>query len=268
MNCQTCEGPRDGVAARICGGCERWLWNALIDLEGMYGAMRTVTALQPVFVHQDPDPAQPKVKGAIPVRSSKPSSKSPARDETIVLTDIRSKSEKGNPVSIPGVIRDWSGRIEDVLGDRPEFSVTGWADHIRRCWDYSLQQAWITEVMRNVRTVHRRAGVLLEEAEPEQKPVGVCWKDLCRGSLFLEGHLVICGECGFFTDGFDLVRAYEPPVVPTTMMTTAQLAVHFGTRPGTIRVWMHRAGVDRDAQGMVDVRRINDWLASRCAGVA
>lgn len=260
MKCQTCKGPREGSAARICTGCERWLWEALTDLEGMYGALCTVSALQPAYAPPEPDPGQPRVKGALPVRSSKPKSKSPAQDDVIVLTDIRSKTEKGHPASIPGVLRDWVSRVPTDRPD-PDSSV---ADYLRRVWDYSLAQSWIVEVVRNVRAVHRRAEVMLQEAEAEQRPVGRCWQDTCRGALFLEGHLVICGMCGVFTDGFELVQAYEPPEQPDNpMMTTAQLAEHFDARPGTIRVWLHRAGLERDAQGLVDVRRITEWLTTR-----
>jgi hypothetical protein len=270
MKCQTCPGDRETSGVRICTGCERWLWEALADLESMHAALLTSTALQPVAVHAEVDLTTPRVKNALPSRSPKPQSKSPARDEAIVLTDRRSKDARGNPVSIPGVLRDWSGRLEEAGLGRPVFSVLGWSDHARTHWTTSVQQSWIVVVVRNVKLVHKRAAGLLSELEPEPSPVGQCTKDTCTGKLWLEGPVVVCGECGDHADGFDLIRDHRPPDQPESpMMTTAEIAVHFGARPGTVRVWIHRSGAERDPEGKVDVRVITEFLQDRpSVGVA
>lgn len=272
MKCQCCSGLRETADVRICSGCERWLSVALEDLEAFYSALLTATALQPVHVPQDPDPTAERVPNALPARSAKPKSKSPARDETIVLTDRRSKDARGNPTSIPGVLRDWSGRIEELNGTRPGFYVTGWTDHIRGNWATSVRQAWIAPVVRNVKLVHHQAARLLAQAEEEPSPVGRCDRTGCDGEMWLEGHLVICGECGQYVDGFDLVRDHQAAqldVPGPARMTTIELSVLLDAKPGTVRQWISRSGVVRDKQGKVEVAQITEWLADRpSVGVA
>ena len=191
VQCVTCtkNPPRRATEGYVtCDRCAELIRECLQEIPGLYSAVVRPEALLPVVA-----PGARRGPGF--------GSRSPANDETIVLTDPRTTWTEQTPVHNPlVVVESWARMVREDVGEAPPdglATVTGEVALLVRRLDFITRQPWVDDFWKELKEVRRS----LREFNGEHKPlpVGKCPTLLQDGSTCetplwapLDGDVIRC----------------------------------------------------------------------------
>lgn len=179
-------------------------------------------------------------------------SRSPARDDVIVLTDTRTHAvDEGDPHSVVTILSSWADNIREDTGQDRRIgpaTVSGEVAFLVRWLDFATRQYWVADFADEVHELVRqlRAALGLQE---RRVPVGPCptlVADLDNGGTIpcgtplrarLSADRISCPTCraSWPRERWDELR----DELGTPVSDVASLAVWLNKPAGTLRRWRH-----------------------------
>lgn len=158
MNTTTCAldcrapgptGPQPRTAVPgwlLCGACVNRLAWMLHDIPDLFAMLDDV--IEPGATGLDPTPRAPGFD-----------SKSPARDDVIVLRDNRTTAvDDGDPHSVIELLASWADNVRDDLGHEPAgqpVTVAGEARLLSANLGWIVAQSWVSDFAEEITELHR-----------------------------------------------------------------------------------------------------------------
>lgn len=158
--CSTPSNPRRSTPGYLtCNRCADRLREALREIVTLYAALDDDEARLPVVA-----PGARRGPGF--------GSRSPARDQAIVLTDPRTTWTRETPIHNPFVVvGSWARMVREDAGETPpaDKTISGDVALLIRRLDFITRQAWVEDLWREVREVVAS----LRDFHGDHKPVPV-----------------------------------------------------------------------------------------------